>query len=351
MPQAEIETLPLFRMLPKHHLDEALELALLPFDVGQNEVLTVQGEVDTTLMIVVTGLLDVVVGDPATVVATVGPGELIGDMALFGQEGVRQATIRTRSPCTLLVIDQEGLKTLRAKENMLVTLLEAQALRTIGSRLRQMDFRITEFAEGTELEQETPAGLISRFKSWLVPTNPHPAQPPPSVLETLKATPALEGLSLEIMTALADELVMEPVPQGTILIQEGLRDGDAFILARGRIDVYRATCNASNQRVATLEPGLLFGVVALVHGSVRSASCYAAEPCWVVRLPGKLYSEMEKRDDLLARAFRSAVYEALVKQLTSANEHVAVLIQTLASSPLVTEREREAFKALVLQTS
>ena len=340
MPQAEIETLPLFRMLPKHHLDEALELALLPFDVGQNEVLTVQGEVDTTLMIVVTGLLDVVVGDPATVVATVGPGELIGDMALFGQEGVRQATIRTRSPCTLLVIDQEGLKTLRAKENMLVTLLEAQALRTIGSRLRQMDFRITEFAEGTELEQETPAGLISRFKSWLVPTNPHPAQPPPSVLETLKAT-----------TALADELVMEPVPQGTILIQEGLRDGDAFILARGRIDVYRATCNASNQRVATLEPGLLFGVVALVHGSVRSASCYAAEPCWVVRLPGKLYSEMEKRDDLLARAFRSAVYEALVKQLTSANEHVAVLIQTLATSPLVTEREREAFKALVLQTS
>jgi CRP-like cAMP-binding protein len=152
------------------------------------------------------------------------------------------------------------------------------------------------------------------------------------------------------MEALAQELPMEPVPQGTILIQEGSSGSDAFVLASGRIDVYRATRHASNERVATLEPGRLFGVVALVHGAVRSASCYAAEPCWVVRLPGELYDQVEERDDMLAAAFRVAVYEALVKQLTSANEHVAVLIQTLANSPLVTEREREAFKALVLQT-
>ena len=151
MRQAEIEALPLFRMLPKHQLDDALEIALTPFDVGENEILTVQGEKDTTLMIVVTGQLDVVVGDPATVVATVGPGEMIGDMALFGREGVRQATTRTRTASTLLVLEAEGLKTLRAQGNMLVTLLEAQALRTMGKRLRQMDLRITEFAEGTEL--------------------------------------------------------------------------------------------------------------------------------------------------------------------------------------------------------
>lgn len=351
MRQAEIEALPLFRMLPKHHLEEALEVALTPFEVGQNEVLTVQGERDTTLMIVVTGQLDVVVGDPATVVATVGPGEMIGDMALFGRDGVRQATTRTRTPSTLLLMEQEGLKTLRAQGNMLVTLLEAQALRTMGKRLRQMDLRITEFAEGTELEQEAPGGLIARFKSWLIPPDPNPAKPAPDVLETLKNTPALEGLAPEIMEALAQELPMEPVPQGTILIQEGRRGGDAFILAKGRIDVYRATRNASNERVATLEPGRLFGVVALVHGAVRSASCYAAEPCWVVRLPGELYNEVEERNDRLASAFRGAVYEALCKQLSSANEHVAVLIQTLATSPRVTEKEREAFKALVLQTS
>ena len=338
-------------MLPKHQLDDALEIALTPFDVGENEILTVQGEKDTTLMIVVTGQLDVVVGDPATVVATVGPGEMIGDMALFGREGVRQATTRTRTASTLLVLEAEGLKTLRAQGNMLVTLLEAQALRTMGKRLRQMDLRITEFAEGTELEQHAPTGLIARFKSWLVPPDPNPPQPPPDVFETLKNTPALEGLHPEIMKALADELPMEAVPQGTILIQEGRRGGDAFILAQGRMDVYRATRNASNERVATLGPGRLFGVVALVHGAVRSASCYAAEPCWVVRLPGELYSEVEERNDLLASAFRGAVYEALVKQLTSANEHVAVLIQTLATSPRVTEKERAAFKALVLQTS
>lgn len=351
MRQAEIEALPLFRMLPKHHLEEALEVALTPFEVGQNEVLTVQGEQDTTLMIVVTGQLDVVVGDPATVVATVGPGEMIGDMALFGRDGVRQATTRTRTPSTLLLMEQEGLRTLRAQGNMLVTLLEAQALRTMGKRLRQMDLRITEFAEGTELEQEAPAGLIARFKSWLIPPDPNPAKPAPDVLETLKNTPALAGLAPKVMAALAEELPMEPVPQGTILIQEGRRGGDAFILAKGRIDVYRATRNASNERVATLEPGRLFGVVALVHGAVRSASCYAPEPCWVVRLPGELYNEVEERNDRLASAFRGAVYEALCKQLSSANEHVAILIRTLATSPRITEKEREAFKALVLQTS
>ncbi|MED5372736.1 MAG: cyclic nucleotide-binding domain-containing protein [Myxococcota bacterium] len=345
------KSLPLFRMVPKHHLDQALEQALTPFEVGAGEILTVEGESDSSLMIVVDGHLEILCGEPATVVATVGQGAIIGDMALFGVEGKRHATVRTAEACSLLVLDEGGLNLLRAHGNLLVPLLEQQVLRTLGKRLREMSERISEFAQGTELATYEPEGLWARLRSWLVPDDPHPQHPAPTSLQVLQNSPVFQVVEPHLLQAIADHTVVEAVPQGALLLREGQRGNDAFIVGQGRIDVYRATRNATNEKLAELGPGRLFGLVSLVHGAIRSASCYAAQPTWVLRLPGELLEAFEDPEHPAASAFRQVVYDALARQLVNANLHMAELIQALAQDPQISERERQAYANLVLHTA
>lgn len=343
-----IRDLPLFRMVPSHHLDQAAELAMTQFDVGEGELLLAEGEVDDSLLIVVQGELEIIKGDPAVRIAQVGKGEILGDMALFGGGGVRTATARTLTPCTFVLMEQQGLKVLRMHGNQLVPLLESIALRTLGRRLREMNDRISEMAAGTELAPQAPAGLLARLRSLFSPPNPNPTSAAPEPARVLANSASFDVLPADSRDALAKELEVVPCPAGTVLLQEGEHGDDAYVVADGRIEIYRATRTFENRKLADFGPGSIFGLVSLVHGSVRSATCYAPVPTWLLKIPGSVYRELESHDSLEAQAMRGVVYQALARQLAGANEHVALLISVLASDPTITERERAAYRALVV---
>lgn len=72
-------------------------------------VLTEQGKPGQTCYIVVAGEAAVVVGEER--VATLGPGDLVGEMALI-DNGPRSATVRAVTPMKLLAFDAERFRTL-----------------------------------------------------------------------------------------------------------------------------------------------------------------------------------------------------------------------------------------------
>ena len=133
-----------------------------------------------------------------------------------------------------------------------------------------------------------------------------------------------------------------------MLLKEGMHGSDAYVVANGRIDVYRATRSFQNEKVAEFGPGTFFGLVSLVHGSVRSATCYAPTGTWLLRLPGALYRQLESEDSHEGRAMRRVVYGALSRQLVNANAHVALLVSVLAQDPAITDRERQAYRELIV---
>jgi len=350
VPTPLIRDLPLFRMVPQHHLDQAAELAMNHFEVGEGEVILVEGEQDDALLIVLEGSLEIIKGDPPVRIATVDKGEILGDMALFGGSGHRTATARTLSPCSFVLIEQTGLEILRVHGNQLVPLLESMALRTLGRRLREMNDRISEMAEGTELAPEPPAGLLARLKSLFAPPDPNPTEPEPEPARVLANSASFDILPANSRDALAAELDVIPISAGTVLLQEGEQGDDAYVVATGRVDVYRATRSFENKKLAEFGPGTVFGLVSLVHGSVRSATCYAPVGSWLLKIPGHLYRDLESTNSIEAQAMRGVVYQSLARQLAGANEHVALLISVLANDPTITERERAAYRALVIDS-
>jgi signal transduction histidine kinase len=96
-----------------------------------------QGETGTTLFVLGEGEVDIIVhaeDDQEILVDTIGDNTYFGEMALLG-ETTRMATVRTRTPCTMLEIDQSDfIAVARTNPNLLRTLL-----RQIIGHLRRND--------------------------------------------------------------------------------------------------------------------------------------------------------------------------------------------------------------------
>ncbi len=336
----------LLRRVPEHHLREAFEVAARVFTVGGGEVLLVEDEEDDALLIIVEGQLEVVTGDPPVQLAQLGVGELVGEMALFGASGRRSATVRTLSETRLILLDGAGLRELRERENGLVPLLEHAAIRALGRRLRQMNEQITRLAAGTDLASASPEGMFSRLKSLFSGGgfDPRPREPAPEPLSVLQSSGPFRRMAPEELAELASKLEVVAAPKGSFIMREGEPGTEAFIVASGAVDLYRATMTQQHEKIATLGPGTFFGILSLIQGASRSTTVIASEPTWLLRLSQQVYTDLQRGHGASEHGFRMAIYQALSRQLELANDHVALLVRSLVGDRQIGDREEEAYK-------
>jgi len=96
----------------------------------EGESLTVEGEPVPALMLIAAGQVSVTVGD--TVIAQMGPGSFIGEMA-FLTGGNASATVTATHPTRVMRIEQSRLKTLLVVDNQIAAVLH----RLLGADLAQ----------------------------------------------------------------------------------------------------------------------------------------------------------------------------------------------------------------------
>ncbi len=92
---------------------------------------------------------------------------------------------------------------------------------------------------------------------------------------------SLDEKGLLAMIEIFDVLV---VPRGKVLVEEGSSGDEAFFVARGELDVQKAAFkrNATPIALARLGSGALFGEMALLSRTPRTATVIAAVPCVVL---------------------------------------------------------------------
>jgi cAMP-dependent protein kinase regulator len=95
---------------------------------------------------------------------------------------------------------------------------------------------------------------------------------------TIAPQPLFSSIGREGLRAMIEVFEVSTVPAGTIVIEEGTGGAEAYIVARGELEVKRTMDNAPPLLLARLTGGALFGEMALLSRAPRAASVVACRP-------------------------------------------------------------------------
>lgn len=131
-----LESLPLFADVPMADLDSMLDH--FPWEeVPDGHVVMEEGEESGDLFLVLQGCFEVsLVGPPRIELGLAGPGELIGEAALFRRSVRRSARVQATEPSEIFRIRSLSLAELAVTEHAVPAAVEAAVLRTLARRIR-----------------------------------------------------------------------------------------------------------------------------------------------------------------------------------------------------------------------
>jgi CRP-like cAMP-binding protein len=238
-PERRVELLagvPAFSHLPDPVLED-LASRLTEERFRSADKVVAEGDTDDRLYMIVEGRAEASTIGPSGIIplATLGPGELFGELSLLEAGSSRQATVTVVEPLLLL-------------------------------SLRATDFRLALDAhpEGRSAFEKLADDLL--------------------VTRLLKQASPFSTLDGERLRHLAARLEHLEVSTGETIIRQGEAGEECYVLRSGRVEVLTSEAQGDERILATLDPGSLFGEAALLTDGTRNATVRALEPCTLLVL-------------------------------------------------------------------
>ena len=311
--------IPLFAGIERAELEAFLRI-FRPVPVAAGSTLVRQGQPADGAYIIESGNADVITALPGggeAAVAKLGPGSVLGEMALL-ESGVRSATVIARSPVASHFIERDGFRMLLAQRNRAAFTIQNRIMRTLCQRLRELNAKIVaadvpESAAPPLAGASVEPGSVRRgacsfeYRAF-VPLLPLFKRYSPGELdEFIGRTEVLE------------------LKRGQILFQQGDAGECAFLVVRGALEILRAE-NGRRHRIGVLGPGRLCGVLALIEGQSHSMSAAAREPTVLLEVSRTDFEALFSGNDPVAAKFQDAINRELLQSLGRANIHLTRLI-------------------------
>ena len=273
-----LRTVPLFRDLPQEAL-RAIARRLLVRHVPAGEVVFAEGSTGDALYVVESGEVQIVTGAGAgtKVLATLRTGEYFGEMALLTGKS-RSTGARAVRDTNLWMLYRTDFEELLVRHPSISLALN----RALSERLLEADRRFYE-------------AHLSRI-------------------------PLFRGLSPAQLEDLRQKLSPEVFRRGEVICREGEEADRMWFLESGQVEVV-IQVDGEEVRLATLRDGDFFGEMALLTGSVRSATVRALTDVdlWSLR--------KEEFDGLLLQypTVAIALSQALSERLHATTERLTLI--------------------------
>jgi CRP-like cAMP-binding protein len=307
---------PVYRDLTHAEIAElAAGLELRRFAPG--EALMVQGAVSDGAYCITTGKVAVVnrlPGGGEAALAELGPGDLVGEMALLMRGGRRTATARALTAVEAVFTDRRffdaalhqlrpaSLKVLRR-----LGLIIAERLRAIRQRSRAL----VEAAPSEVQFRPLPA-LAEEMRA------------PFDVRAFLPVLPCLAGLADDELDDLYALARVEYVPRGTRLVTEGQAVEDPRLVVRGALLLGQRHGEGLHQ-LDILGPGRFAGVAPVLEKAPAASELIAAEDVTLLVFDAKRFVALWNGAGRMSLHILEAVNADLVVSLNTASNHLTLL--------------------------
>jgi CRP-like cAMP-binding protein/Fe-S-cluster-containing hydrogenase component 2 len=296
----ELCRLPFFSAIPTEELSPLVPLLTFRVFAPHQRIVT-EGEQGEHVYFVLDGRVRVTTADRAgrrVVLAILERGDFFGEGSLFTGRP-RSATVEALTNCWTLQVPREGLRQhLETAPALRATLYEAHRDRQIVSALSRIPLFST-------LSREERQGLAARFQPRYYPRH-------------------------------------------SVIIREGEPDRSLFLITWGQAAVVQDYGTQEEQALTTLEPGDVFGEMALLLERPRSATVWALTRLETLELPGPAFGELLQERPALRQAIEEIVADRLRRALeVHAHPRVAQVLNhfvlgeaAVAGRLLVRERAR-----------
>jgi len=132
---------------------------------------------------------------------------------------------------------------------------------------------------------------------------------------SLKSYPFFEHFNEDEFEELSSLMETHYYDKGDIIIHEGDSNRDIYFMTKGCVSIKTKLKNNRRKRFVTLSPGVVFGEMAFLDGSARSADVYIEEDSVVMALPYDKFEILLQKNNLLAHKFITSIAVELNKRL------------------------------------
>lgn len=331
-----LRTIPLFAALDTRAIDDLLHIfKAVEFAAGTR--LVRQGHAADGAYVLASGhaeALTALPGGGETPVAQLGPGSVIGEMALLDR-AVRSATVVARDAVCGWFIERDAFRVLLTRQDRAAAVLHTRITRTLAQRLRELNARIV--ATGPDASARP---LSARAAS----SSPTRGQCSFDFRAFLPLLTACAGLDADDIDDLVSRTQVIEIERGQVLFQQGDPGSAAYVVVRGAIEIDHATVK-QRQRIGILGPGRLCGVLALTEGHAHSLTATARENSVVLEIGKPSFDALFLGESRIATRFRNAIDRELLQALARTNNHLTRLI----SQARIRGGRRETTRANALQ--
>jgi CRP-like cAMP-binding protein len=255
-------------------------------------------------------------GGGETAVAALGPGSVLGEMALL-DSGIRSASVLARTAVAAHFIERDAFRMLLSQRNAAAFAIQNRITLTLCERLRQLNGKVGE-ADGAgaapPLEAAVPVRVAPRRGSCSFDWRAF-----------LPVLPLFRRYGPAELAAFAAAAQVMELSRGQPLFRHGDPAETCYVVVRGALEITGAR-NGQVHRIGVLGPGRLCGILAMIEGAPHSMSAAARENAVLLEIGKDAFARLFKADDRLAARFQEVVNRELLQALARTNNHLTRLV-------------------------
>lgn len=320
-----LKSMPLFVDFDENQL-EGIQRIFQRTSFAPGDLLMIQGHVADTIFFLERGTVEVLVmlpGGGERVISTLGPGSVIGEMALLDEMGTRTASVRAVTPTHGFLIERQDCRMLLTQAQSATFNVQQRITLSLCQRLRTLLALVGNFHTS---DTQPTAVLPTTFESHADIVRQKELRS--EYRKMLPQLPFLSPFRVDELELVLEQATVLTVPRGYTLFQQGSPGQIGYVIVRGAVELVSAT--VPPYALSVLGPGRICGQIALIDGAPYEMTAITRSGTILLELPQQAFDQLRAPHTRTATKFGNAILQSLLLLQAKLDNHLARLISQTA---------------------